>query len=266
MCECGLPTQLKCDREDPLRTGDIVVMYTYAKDSGMVSVPQGLSVVVADQYDNVQGKVPEKKSDLGESFVMGLKNCGLDEPAEDYPHTVWRVRRVKRYEDVVPGENWTAFGFSFQTGHEGAVALAEKRRAGTKVYEIDADEFEALFEPTIKWLAEKFHPHVKAIVTNDGVESSKTSGESALVDADPKGAINELRSIQKAYEEAMGAANERGFGPGFLKDAIHYFADRVGPACTCDDHCGDPCPRHERENQLQDRVTELENMLQDQSK
>lgn len=29
--------------------------------------------------------------------------------------------------------------------------------------------------------------------------------------------------------------------------------------CTCDDNCDEPCPRHQRENELQDRVIELEN-------
>ena len=37
--------------------------------------------------------------------------------------------------------------------------------------------------------------------------------------------------------------------------------EQITMTCTCDDNCDDPCPMHKIENELQNRVIELENAL-----
>jgi hypothetical protein len=114
LCKTGLPSNLIDDAGIELKTGDIVIIYTIAKNTGVVGL-HGLSVVVANHYDNFQGLQPvecieENKSDV---FVMGVKTCDIQEPEDNYPKEVWRVRRVKLWSDVIDGEKWVDFGFNY---------------------------------------------------------------------------------------------------------------------------------------------------------
>lgn len=116
LCEVGLTTDLKDDLGNKLRTGDIVMSYTVAKDTGFRSV-YGITVVVANHYDNIAGVPPTERieENKSEPFVMGIKACDIQEPLEDYPTTVWRVHRVKEYEDIIDGEKWSDFGFNYRS-------------------------------------------------------------------------------------------------------------------------------------------------------
>jgi len=115
-CECGLPTDLKDDYENKLRTGDIVMSYTVTEDRGVASF-NGLTAIVAEHYQCYQGQTPTelKNEEKGDPFVMGIKSCAINESIKKYPDGVWRVRRLKRYEDVVDGENWQDFGFNYRS-------------------------------------------------------------------------------------------------------------------------------------------------------
>ena len=106
-CEVGLPTQIKDDCENMLRTGDIVMSYTTSELG--IDYFDGLTVVVADHFENYQGQEPQEMEDKGKPFVMGIKSVSLTDD-------VWRVRRLKGYEDVINGEHWKDFGFSFRGG------------------------------------------------------------------------------------------------------------------------------------------------------
>jgi len=113
-CEIGIKTTLKDDCDNILRTGDIVMSYSVTEDFGAVSF-DGLTVVVADHFENIVGREPIEKADKGEPFIMGIKSSKIDKKIEKYPNEVWRVKRLKKYEDVIDGEHWTAFGFNYKS-------------------------------------------------------------------------------------------------------------------------------------------------------
>ena len=111
-CKVGIETTLIDDSNNVLRTGDIVMSYTVSEDLGVVYF-DGLTVVVSDDFINIFGKIPEKKVIKSNPFIMGIKNSKIDEPMKKYPSEVWRVRRLKKYEDVIDGEHWKDFGFRY---------------------------------------------------------------------------------------------------------------------------------------------------------
>lgn len=86
LCSCGRPAGFKDIADDPLFTGDIVITYTDSYG------PQWLTVIV---------------SEGDETYPMGLKTVPMDEPGQ------WRVKRLKEFKDVVAGEHWPAWGFSY---------------------------------------------------------------------------------------------------------------------------------------------------------
>jgi hypothetical protein len=114
LCEVGLKTNLIDDVGNALYTGDIVVAYTITKDTGIVGF-YNLTAVVANHYDNFCGLPPVECIDANKSdaFVMGIKNSDIREPLEDYPDTVWRVKKLKSYTDVIEGEHWKEWGFHY---------------------------------------------------------------------------------------------------------------------------------------------------------
>lgn len=112
-CKCGILTEIKDDSDNYLYTGDIVYAYTVTEDFGAVNL-SGLTVIVADHFDNYVGQMPVFKKDIGEPFVMGIKTCNTDDTLKKYPSEVWRVRKVKSFKDVIKGEHWKDFGFNFK--------------------------------------------------------------------------------------------------------------------------------------------------------
>jgi hypothetical protein len=107
------------DSGSALSTGDIVMTYTISKTFGVADIAS-LSVVTANHYANFQGIDPVKlpKEEQSKPFVMGIASCDIKEPEEDYPETVWRVRRLKKFEDVIDGERWREWGFSYKEMEE----------------------------------------------------------------------------------------------------------------------------------------------------
>jgi len=114
-CETGLPTGFFDMTGEKLFTGDIVIVFT--KDY----LPDGLTVMVRDDFENVAGRPPEKLENVDRAFAMGIKSCvpSLDGKETIFTSresdSVWHVRKVKDFSDVVAGEHWKDYGFSYST-------------------------------------------------------------------------------------------------------------------------------------------------------
>lgn len=108
-CESGTETPYTDMNGKTLFTGDIVVTFTVRDGEFLgLGLPDSLTVVVRDEYQNWAGQSPEKLDEPGEFFVMGIKSVPLDEEGE------WRVLKVKDHSGVVPGERWPAWGFHYE--------------------------------------------------------------------------------------------------------------------------------------------------------
>lgn len=112
LCDVGIPTGAKSTWGDPIEihTGDIVIIWrgSYIGTDFEEWVPSaGLTVVVSENYQSYNGGVEIEAIGPGTPYPMGIKSCGFNHPE-------WRVQVVKKYSDVVPGERWPNFGFSYQ--------------------------------------------------------------------------------------------------------------------------------------------------------
>lgn len=96
LCDVGLETPYVDVMGRKLFTGDIVMSYTDTYG------PDALSVVVAEQHTKITDQVDPY------FFVMGIRNVPLEQDGE------WKVRHLKSHEDVVAGEHWKAWGFSYR--------------------------------------------------------------------------------------------------------------------------------------------------------
>jgi hypothetical protein len=65
-------------------------------------------VVIRDEYRSFSGGAHLPVDEPGDPFVMGIKSVPLEDTGE------WRVLKVKDFSDVVPGEHWREYGFSYQ--------------------------------------------------------------------------------------------------------------------------------------------------------
>jgi hypothetical protein len=99
-CETGLATNKKDIVDKELFTGDIVI--TFTKDY----VPNGLTVVVCDQWRSFQNGNHELLSGSAEYYVMGIKGV-------EWEDDEWVVRKVKDHTEVIDGEHWKDFGFNY---------------------------------------------------------------------------------------------------------------------------------------------------------
>jgi hypothetical protein len=107
LCDVGVYSGFSDAAGIPLSTGDIVLTYT-ENEMGCRFVG-GLSVVVSDQYTTFSGGRHEIKNGDVEFFVMGVRGVDLiNAPGE------WKVHLVKSHEDVINGEHWKDYGFSFR--------------------------------------------------------------------------------------------------------------------------------------------------------
>jgi hypothetical protein len=103
LCEVGRETAILDHKEEKLYTGDIVIIWTEAN----CYIPKNLTVVVSHDYENIHGCEPKFiKKDM--PFVMGIKNAKVG-PGE------WWIAKVKSYKDVIDGEHWKEFGFSYKS-------------------------------------------------------------------------------------------------------------------------------------------------------
>lgn len=109
LCDVGLPAKAKDCRGVDIHTGDIVIIWhgSYVGTELEEWQPgDGMTVVVADQYQSYSNGDIKRTGDIN-PFVMGIKDCGFNHPE-------WRVRVVKKYHDVIEGEHWPEFGFSYK--------------------------------------------------------------------------------------------------------------------------------------------------------
>ncbi|HEY9462832.1 MAG TPA: hypothetical protein VIR54_07065 [Vicinamibacterales bacterium] len=110
-CDVGQPVGFTDMRGEALYTGDIVVTFTVRErdEAWLDYFPDGLTVVVNDQYrHHPEGAPLPDSTPYSDGYVMGIRSVPMDEPGQ------WRVLRVKPYADVIEGEHWPAYGFSYR--------------------------------------------------------------------------------------------------------------------------------------------------------
>ena len=105
--DVGEKTNLKDMTGKDLFVGDIVI--TSVIDSLGVCDNTGLTVVCSDRWTSYSDDTHKEKDEGVEHFVMGIKD--VDFMGADSEK--WIVKKVKSYEDVVMGEHWKDFGFSY---------------------------------------------------------------------------------------------------------------------------------------------------------
>lgn len=105
LCECGKPTGIYDNTGEHLKTGDIVVIFTY--DEGVKYIPNNLTVVIEKQFVSYSDDTHVPIDHPEKPFVMGIKNV-------DLANSDWGVIRVKEWKDVVHGEHWKAYGFNYR--------------------------------------------------------------------------------------------------------------------------------------------------------
>lgn len=111
LCDVGISTNAKSTWGNSLElhTGDIVILWhgQYINSDLEQWLPtDGLTVVVANQYKSYSDGSIVVQDAQPIPFPMGIKDCGFNHPE-------WRVQVVKKYSDVIAGEHWPAYGFSF---------------------------------------------------------------------------------------------------------------------------------------------------------
>ena len=107
-CDIGIPVPMLDFHGLDLHTGDIVQVWhgSYVGTDLECWMPtDGLTAVICDQYQSYTDGTIELKGDMN-PYVMGIKDCGFDHPE-------WQVRIVKKWNSVVEGENWPAYGFRY---------------------------------------------------------------------------------------------------------------------------------------------------------
>ena len=103
--DVGEPTSLKDYHSEDLYVGDIVIVYSsenYIIDS------VSLSVVCSDKWTSYSNGVHEAKETDIEYYVMGIKSVDFMDD-----NSIWHVKKVKSYKDIIVGENWDHLGISY---------------------------------------------------------------------------------------------------------------------------------------------------------
>jgi len=123
LCDVGIPVNAFSTWGDPveIHTGDIVIVWHgdyIGTDLESWTPTDGMTAVVANHYQSFSGGVIELRREVCEPFAMGIKDCGFDHPE-------WRVQVVKKFSDVVPGEHWPAYGFSYAYSEAADAAIAK---------------------------------------------------------------------------------------------------------------------------------------------
>jgi len=112
-CEIGLETQLTDADGEELRTGDIVAIYKITAGNVLCDF-FGLSVVLAEHYDSSEDAYKELLiENRSEPYIMGMRTLPLHEPEQPYPTAVWRIRKMKSFDEIVNNEQWDAWGFCY---------------------------------------------------------------------------------------------------------------------------------------------------------
>jgi hypothetical protein len=125
---CGTPIGANDMHGEPLHTGDIVSIFTVDEriteyGPSVEHFPDGLTVVVSDEWTTYSNGTYVRKDGAPEFFIMGIKSVPLRDPGE------WRVIKVKSYEDVLLGERWPAYGFNYGEVPTAVHAMLSAREA-----------------------------------------------------------------------------------------------------------------------------------------
>lgn len=110
VCDVGIKTGETDMGGNDLYTGDIVQLwhgYWVGEDFEEWMPSDGLTVVLADQYESYSDGTVKTLSDSPTPFTMGIKCIGVQ--GGD-----WRVKLVKSHNDIVPGERFPAFGINYR--------------------------------------------------------------------------------------------------------------------------------------------------------
>ena len=120
-CDVGISAGHVDVRGIPLHTGDIVHLFSIhypGTDLEQWTSTGGLTAVVCDQYVSYSDGSIKLEEQSNAPFVMGIKGDAFD--SKD-----WAIEIVKKFSDVIEGERWPEYGFSYQ--HSTA---AEQAKAG----------------------------------------------------------------------------------------------------------------------------------------
>lgn len=123
LCDVGIPVKAKSTWGDPveIHTGDIVILWHgdyLGTDIETWTPTDGLTAVVSCDYQSFSDGTVQLRDTSEDAFAMGIKDCG-------FLHPQWRVQVVKKYSDVIPGEHWTQYGFSYAFSEAADHAIAQ---------------------------------------------------------------------------------------------------------------------------------------------
>jgi hypothetical protein len=109
LCDVGIEVGAVDLYGRALHTGDIVIISHgeyIGTDAETWTPSNGLTAVVADQYQSFSDGSVKLDNAKPEPFVMGIKGCGFDAPD-------WHITIVKKFSDVIDGEHWASYGFNY---------------------------------------------------------------------------------------------------------------------------------------------------------
>lgn len=121
LCDVGMKTNRTDAFGNPLYTGDIVLVYSAkypGTDDETWEQTGTLTAVVSDQYRSFSNGHVEIGNANPKPFVMGIISAGFNDPQ-------WRIVRVKAFSDVVEGERWPAYGFSYRSNDAADLAWSD---------------------------------------------------------------------------------------------------------------------------------------------
>ncbi len=108
--KCGDATKLVDYHDKELFVGDIVTIFSVREQDGHkypLSI-EGLTAVVNDMFTSYVGGTHKVTNSEPHSFVMGI--ASVDFQAKD---SDWIVVKVKDHSQMVDGEHWSEYGFSY---------------------------------------------------------------------------------------------------------------------------------------------------------
>lgn len=120
LCQVGLETGATDFKGREVHTGDIVSLYRIEDgEDGQIELVTPLTVVIADQFQSFSNGAVRLVERPMQFFAMGIKSAGLSSPD-------WQVAIAKKYHDVVDGEHWPAWGFSYHPNDAADAVLASQ--------------------------------------------------------------------------------------------------------------------------------------------
>lgn len=113
-CLCDVGTCVNANatfgqNKGALHTGDIVIAWhgSYIDTDIECWNPTGLTVVVSEQYQSFTDGTIVSLAEPHRHYVMGIADSGFNSPE-------WKIQLVKSHLDVIDGEHWKDFGFSYK--------------------------------------------------------------------------------------------------------------------------------------------------------